>query len=164
MRATAQHYSLPPVFTRPILTYYRGSGKPIKHSKSPFLPPDLRCCYDTWEVGVIAARLPRRDVWYFLFTFFSSCLISSTRLDRLAGGEKNHTATRNLSIQPHFGYANTTSLLNLTEQTLQRRNDKSRLFALSGCLRLPWLQQKNSFLEKTDRNGADWCFVDFKKK
>lgn len=77
---------------------------------------------------------------------------------------KNHTATRNLSIQPHFGYANTTSLLNLTEQTLQRRNDKSRLFALSGCLRLPWLQQKNSFLEKTDRNGADWCFVDFKKR
>lgn len=88
MRATAQHYSLPPVFTRPILTYYRGSGKPIKHSKSPFLPPDLRCCYDACEVGVIAARLPRRDVWYFLFTFFSSCLISSTRLDRLAGRGK----------------------------------------------------------------------------
>lgn len=161
MRATAQHYSLPPVFTRPILTYYRGSGKPIKHSKSPFLPPDLRCCYDTWEVGVIAARLPHRDVWYF---FIYVLLVVSDKQHKIGSSSrerKNHTATRNLSIQPHFGYANTTSLLNLTEQTLQRRNDKSRLFALSGCLRLPWLQQKNSFLEKTDRNGADWCFVDF---
>ena len=153
MRAATQHYSLPP-----ILTYYRGSGKPIKHSKSPsFLVVLLRCVGG----GVRPARLPRRDAWYFLFTFFLSCLISSTRLGRLAEGgkKKNHTQTRNLSIQPHFGYANTTSLLNLTEQTLQKRNDKLRLFALSGCLTLPWLQRKNSFLEETDRNGADWCFV-----
>lgn len=164
MRATAQHYSLPPVFTRPILTYYRGSGKPIKHSKSPFLPPDLRCCYDGVGGGGDSSEAsPQRRVVFFIYVL----LVVSDKQHKIGSSSrerKNHTATRNLSIQPHFGYANTTSLLNLTEQTLQRRNDKSRLFALSGCLRLPWLQQKNSFLEKTDRNGADWCFVDFKKK
>ena len=90
MRAATQHYSLPP-----ILTYYRGSGKPIKHSKSPsFLVVLLRCVGG----GVRPARLPRRDAWYFLFTFFLSCLISSTQLGRLAEGGKKKKITHKHGI------------------------------------------------------------------
>lgn len=110
MRAAAHHCSLPSSFTRPILIYNQGLGDTNQILPISLLPSDLWYCYYVQEVAWGQRGASLQSLVVFLFTFFFSWLISSTRLGRLAGEKLKHQHWQCGSLsgaQYHFGYVNT---------------------------------------------------------
>lgn len=139
------------------LTYYnRRLWTPIKSLHSESFDPTcgMVVACGSWCAGG-GASLQRLVVFYF-FTFFLLCLP-----DWVVQQGRKYTATETIWLSIYnpdtSQQCKHTSLLSLTEQTLQRNNSKLRLFALSGCHKLPRLRRIIPF--RSNKWGAGWCSV-----